>query len=218
MERGYYQLDPAPQYTEQIPRLLNKDRVLAESGPFFDWMMQIMNNVKAVWTSSARADQAISAIITGITLPVSSWVEDDTGGTYGYRLDAAVEGVTEDHFPSVAIHQESMETAQNAEFSPVVQTLDGALRFRAKAVPAADILATAALFTGNGGGTGPGGSYVLPVAAADTLGGVKIGENVGVTEDGTISIDGADLLDDVAADDSEVTEMLNEVFGEESGQ
>lgn len=218
MERGYYQLDPAPQYTEQISRLLNKDRVLAESGPFFDWMMQIMNNVKAVWNGSVRADQAISAIITGITLPAAGWVQDDTGGAYGYHLDVSVEGVTENHFPSIAIHQESMETAESAGISPVVQTLDGVLRFWAKSVPAADILATAALFTGNGGGAGLGGSYVLPVATADTLGGVKIGENVDVTADGTISIDGADLLDDVAADDSEVTEMLNEVFGEESSK
>lgn len=217
MERGYYQLDPAPQYTEQISRLLNKDRVLAESGPFFDWMMQIMNNVKAVWNSSARADQAISAIIAGITLPASGWVQDDTSGAYGYHLDVLVEGVTEDHFPSVAIHQESMETAQNAELSPVVQTLDGVLRFWAKSIPAADILATAALFTGNGGGTGLGGSYVLPVATADTLGGVKIGESIGVTEDGTISVDSADLLDDATADDTEVAEMLDEVFGEETG-
>ena len=218
MERGYYQLDPAPQYTEQISRLLNKDRVLAESGPFFDWMMQIMNNVKAVWNGSVRADQAISAIITGITLPAAGWVQDDTGGAYGYHLDVSVEGVTENHFPSIAIHQESMETAESAGISPVVQTLDGVLRFWAKSVPAADILATAALFTGNGGGAGLGGSYVLPVATADTLGGVKIGENVDVTADGTISIDGADLLDDVAADDSEVTEMLNEVFWEESSK
>lgn len=218
MPRGYYQLEESPQYTEQIPRLLNDDPVLAESGVFHDWMLLLMNNVKAVWENSSRADQAISAIITGITLPASGWVQDDTGETYGYHLDVLVKGVTEDHFPSVAIHQESMETAQNAELSPVVQTLEGVLRFWAKSIPAADILATAALFTGNGGGTGPGGSYVLPVATADTLGGVKIGESIGVTEDGTISVDSADLLDDVAADDSEVTEMLDEIFGEESGE
>ena len=218
MPRGYYQLEESPQYTEQIPRLLNDDPVLAESGVFHDWMLLLMNNVKAVWNSSARADQAISAIITGITLPASGWVQDGAGGAYGYRLDVAAAGVTEDHFPSLAIHQESMETAENAGISPVVQTLGGALRFWAKSIPAADISATAALFTGNGGGAGLGSSYVLPVATATRLGGVKIGENVDVTEDGTISIDGAELLDDVAADDSEVTEMLNEVFGKESGQ
>ena len=217
MPRGYYQLEESPQYTEQIPRLLNDDPVLAESGVFHDWMLLLMNNVKAVWENSSRADQAISAIITGITLPASGWVQDDTGETYGYHLDVLVKGVTEDHFPSVAIHQESMETAQNAELSPVVQTLEGVLRFWAKSIPAADILATAALFTGNGGGTGLGGSYVLPVATADTLGGVKIGESIGVTEDGTISVDSADLLDDATADDTEVAEMLDEVFGEETG-
>lgn len=218
MPRGYYQLEESPQYTEQIPRLLNDDPVLAESGVFHDWMLLLMNNVKAVWNSSARADQAISAIIAGITLPASGWVQEGASGVYGYHLDVSVEGVTEDHFPSIAIHQKSMEIAQNAELSPVVQTLEGVLRFWAKSIPAADILATAALFTGNGGGTGPGGNYVLPVATADTLGGVKIGENVDVTEDGVISIDGADLLDDMTADDYEVAEMLDEIFGEESGE
>ena len=47
---------------------------------------------------------------------------------------------------------------------------------------------------------------------------MKIGESIGVTEDGTISVDSADLLDDVAADESEVAEMLDEVFGKEPGE
>lgn len=37
---------------------------------------------------------------------------------------------------------------------------------------------------GSGGG---GGSYVLPIAAADTLGGIKVGDNLTVEEDGTLN-------------------------------
>ena len=37
--------------------------------------------------------------------------------------------------------------------------------------------------------SGSGGSYTLPVASATTLGGVKIGDNINVTDDGTISVD-----------------------------
>lgn len=37
---------------------------------------------------------------------------------------------------------------------------------------------------------GGGSGYVLPVATADALGGVKIGEGIAVTEDGTISVTG----------------------------
>lgn len=52
---------------------------------------------------------------------------------------------------------------------------------------------------GSGGG---GGSYVLPIAAADTLGGIKVGDNLTVEEDGTLNaadpytlpIAGADTL------------------------
>lgn len=42
--------------------------------------------------------------------------------------------------------------------------------------------------------------YNLPVAAADTLGGVKIGDNISVTEDGTISTHAAYSLPTAAAD------------------
>jgi len=38
-------------------------------------------------------------------------------------------------------------------------------------------------------GGGGGGTYVLPVASATTLGGVKIGNGIDVTKDGTISTD-----------------------------
>lgn len=36
---------------------------------------------------------------------------------------------------------------------------------------------------------GDSGGYVLPSATADTLGGVKIGENISVADDGTVSVD-----------------------------
>ena len=41
---------------------------------------------------------------------------------------------------------------------------------------------------------------------------MKIGENVSVTPDGTISVDGDELLDDVAASDEDVQEMLDDTF------
>ena len=42
------------------------------------------------------------------------------------------------------------------------------------------------LDTGGGGG----GLYVLPPATANTLGGVKVGQGLSITSDGTLSIDG----------------------------
>lgn len=51
--------------------------------------------------------------------------------------------------------------------------------------------------TGGGGSSGggdvePGESYELPVASETTLGGVKVGDNLSVTDDGTLSVDTTD--------------------------
>lgn len=42
-------------------------------------------------------------------------------------------------------------------------------------------------FYNNNGG---GGSYTLPVASPDTLGGVKVGENLSIDENGVLSVEG----------------------------
>ena len=43
------------------------------------------------------------------------------------------------------------------------------------------------------GGSG-GGSYTLPTASADTLGGIKVGENISIAPDGTLSAEEYDLV------------------------
>ena len=55
-----------------------------------------------------------------------------------------------------------------------------------------------------------GGSYVLPTATATRLGGVKVGEGLQITEDGTIST----VTDFATSDDMEA--MLEEAFNEKS--
>ena len=96
--------------------------------------------------------------------------------------------------------------------------MDGKIRLYAEKAPTAEIQACLLLLNasngvaGGGGTTGGGGSYTLPAATATQLGGVKIGENVSVTPDGTISVDGDELLDDIAASDEDVQEMLDDTF------
>ncbi len=61
------------------------------------------------------------------------------------------------------------------------------------------------------------GAAGLPIATASTLGGVIIGNNISVEEDGTISIDDDFILnsfDNSAATDSDTEEMLDDVFGQ----
>ena len=40
---------------------------------------------------------------------------------------------------------------------------------------------------------GSGGNYTLPIATKDTLGGIKVGSNITVTSDGTLSVSQADI-------------------------
>lgn len=62
------------------------------------------------------------------------------------------------------------------------------------------------------GGGSAGTEYVLPVASATQLGGVKIGEGIESASDGTISVNKMKLLDETFATQSEFKEMLDEVF------
>ena len=84
------------------------------------------------------------------------------------------------------------------------------IRFWAKKAPESALEATVALLgesikLGSGGG-----SYVLPTATATRLGGVKVGEGLQITEDGTIST----VTDFATSDDMEA--MLEEAFNEKS--
>ena len=65
-------------------------------------------------------------------------------------------------------------------------------------------------------GGGGGSTYVLPVATATRLGGVKIGKGISVAEDGTITAPGSISPESMASpEDTEL--MLDEVFPSERG-
>lgn len=61
---------------------------------------------------------------------------------------------------------------------------------------------------------GTGEAYVLPVATASTLGGVKIGGGVDVETDGTISVNATEVIEDAAATEDDAAEVLAEIFGD----
>ena len=151
--------------------------------------------------------------IVDIILPATGWKPEGTG----YVLDYPLKDATAKHYPSMALHRESLETAKLSEVCPTMQSLDGLLRFWAGKQPGKDMAATVKLVTptieveGIGGGTG--GHYVLPIASEKRLGGVKIGKNVQITQDGTISVPDAQETD--FASPEEVDAMLTEVFGSE---
>ena len=163
-----------------------------------------------------------AAIIKEITIPAEGWAWDETGGEEAggmgmdeYRMyrDVAVAESTEELFANVALHKDALETAKQAGLCPTAQTVTGAVRFWARYEPMQDMAATLALLSASGSGqTGGGGTYVLPVATATTLGGVKLGEGFSTTPDGTLSYTGTGLPEDAFAQPDETQEMLDEVL------
>lgn len=177
------------------------------------------------FTLDPTIDTATAFTLT-ITIPKEGWEtrtdpdEEGAGpgdGPYPYRVDVEAPAVTALHKPFGALMPESLGTAEACELCPTVETVGGALRFRAKKVPTADMTGEVLLVTpgggsGNGGGGG-GGDYTLPTATAFRLGGVKIGDGVNVRQDGTITVDAPQVMEELAAPEDDVDEMLNKVFG-----
>jgi hypothetical protein len=167
-----------------------------------------------------------AAIIKDITIPHTGWTwqegnPDEQGETnmdeYCNYVDVPVEEATEAQFPSVALHKAALETAKNAGLCPTVQTLAGALRFWAKSSPDEDMEATIALVSPGSSSSGGGGgsTYVLPVATATRLGGVKVGKGISVAEDGTITASTSGISPDDMASTEDTESMLDEVFPSE---
>ena len=160
-----------------------------------------------------------AAIKRDIIIPTTGWAtgaeESKEGDMY---VDIIQEDVTEDMVPIISILPAHMDTAKECGMSTTSRTIPGAVRLYAKNAPAAEIQANLILllaYSGTAGGANGGGTsadYVLPTATATRLGGVKIGDNVNVSQDGTISVDGIELLDDAVATDEEIKETLDGVL------
>lgn len=148
----------------------------------------------------------VGAVLVDITIPKDGWVLlEEPEDEYKYCIDVPVEQAEESHFPDAALRKESLEIAKEAILCPVVESLDGVLRFWAVNIPTDEMGATAALH-GSGDGGFSGGSYMLPVASPSTLGAVKVGEGLNITEDGVLSVD--------SATEEDTSEMLDDVFGD----
>lgn len=177
------------------------------------------------WVRKLLAEQGNSGtIIKDITVPASGWdwqQESDEQETMEWDefrcfIDVAVEEATEEMVPSVALHKAALEVAKRAGLCPTVQANAGVLRFWARNAPEADMAATVALVSPGGASGGGSSSYVLPVATATRLGGVKIGSGVSVSADGTISASTSGITQDEVVSAADTDKMLDEIFPAES--
>ncbi|MCM1236290.1 MAG: hypothetical protein NC489_39925 [Ruminococcus flavefaciens] len=142
-----------------------------------------------------------------ITVKKTGWVADAETG--GLRLDIAWPEATEKTIPSITVLPDSLEAATACGFSPLCQTITGAVRVYAKSAPAAEIKASVALLDvspyANGGGTVTlSAGSEIPLATAQRAGAVKPGSTLKVAADGTLDVNTASA--------AEVTEMLDGVF------
>lgn len=164
-----------------------------------------------------------AAIIKDITIPADGWDwqresgDEETLGMDDFCcvVDVAVDDATEEMFPSVALHKAALEVAKRAGLCPTVQALAGVLRFWARNIPTADMSATVALWA-PGGTAGGGSAYVLPVATATRLGGVKIGSGISVTADGTVNVSTSGITPEEVVSAADTDKMLDEIFPAES--
>ncbi len=181
--------------------------------------LELYTRLKTELSGSSGA----AVLLKDITIPAAGWVwQEESGGQgeedfdeYYYYVDVPVEGAAETQFPSVALHKAALETAKNAGLCPTVQTLAGSLRFWAMEAPKADMAATVALVSPGSGGGNTGTTYVLPVATATRLGGVKIGDGISVAADGTITASNGGITPDDMATSADTEAMLDDVFPEE---
>lgn len=165
-----------------------------------------------------------SAIIKDITIPADGWDwqrepdEQETMEWDEFRcfIDVAVEEATEEMVPSVALYKAALETAKRAGLCPTVQALAGVLRFWARNIPEADMSATVVLVSPDGTGGGNSAPYILPVATATRLGGVKIGPGISVTTDGTITASTSGITPEEVVSEADTDKMLAEIFPAES--
>mgnify|MGYP005767428509 FL=1 len=162
---------------------------------------------------------AAATVKREVIIPTTGWQTGAEEWPNGKYLDMVHEDVTEEMVPILSVHvgETYSETAEDCGLCRSARTLDGVVRLYAEKDPAAEIPATLLLLNASNGQAGEGGAggYVLPIASATTLGGVKIGENISVTPDGTISATGASVSDDDIVTSDETDEMLDEIFSPE---
>lgn len=149
---------------------------------------------------AADAATAISAYGTEVpvTLTAAGWI----GAAAPYAQTVAVAGLLANSYGDIG-PANSATAAQRAAYRAaliaVTAQADGSVTLVADGdKPAVDIPAVVRfgglLDTGGGGG----GSYTLPAATADTLGGIKVGPGLSVEADGTLSAMGGGITVDSA--------------------
>lgn len=104
----------------------------------------LLRNKKYTVEKNAELAQAVSDALEeqtaqeiSVSLMVSDWKNDGGNSSeYPYYQDIMTEKITENDRADVIILPDSLSTAQDCNFCPVTETLNGKVRVRAASVPA----------------------------------------------------------------------------------
>lgn len=157
---------------------------------------------------AAKADRLE---LHAVTIPAAGWKKDD----HGCYIDLNMPGLTADDSIAVLIEPDSADAAKAAVLDSTTQSSTDTLRLRAWKIPTADLhahyytiredilmaLGTVAMGVGN---------YVLPPATADTLGGIMIGDGLGVDRNGKTSFEPTTMS--AVAESALTTRMKNHFY------
>lgn len=143
-------------------------------------LQEVQKNVAALQEAINQGGVSSASIVIPSSAAVWNTFAD------GIYTDVPVEGVTAAMIPIVSIAEADSGVASKCGLSSKVETLDGAVRFRAKRPPEADITAELTLLV-------PAGSI-----------------------SGGISGNSAAIIEEISASDSDVQEVINGVFGNQT--
>lgn len=170
---------------------------------FTDSWRNIQDNLtsdSAVDSLSAKQGKALKGFIDkkadqitthAFTIPSDGWKTDSTL-SYPYYIDISITGITENDCVAVTISPNDIDIARQACFTSN-ESRANTLRLRARNVPSKPISASYYFIRDDVvkafGLETACVPYSLPVASASSLGGIKIGAGLNITEDGVLNSD-----------------------------
>lgn len=140
-----------------------------------------------------QVNGAGSFTVTNVIVNVDAWQEDDDG----VRAVIPVTGATQSTVPLVCVNPDDQAVALQCGLKPHCAAEQGTVTIYAQMIPK-DVLSLTilAMFSQTAEKdievSAPEAPtityYKMPAATRDTLGGVRIGDNIDIAEDGTISV------------------------------
>ncbi|MBQ9719755.1 MAG: hypothetical protein IJV64_03580 [Oscillospiraceae bacterium] len=146
--------------------------------------------------------------IYNLIIPTTGW--RNIGGPYRFVADVPVEGIEAGMPINVAPLPAAVDAAGLCGLCPTAQSLMGAIRVFAKAMPTESIEVSLTAFSAKGGGSGGGD---VPIATESTAGIVKIGDGLKVNPDGTLYVNKEKVMteEDLVDEEQEKKDIIDDL-------